>query len=117
MGRIRIRVARVIVEGGDIVLAGTGEGRIPSSSVRRAGIEKRYSKALTILVIVTALVSLYTQELLHTVLVLLMLGVTLATREEVLIVETSDGRVLEISVRDRGSVRRAAKELNELLTR
>ncbi len=120
MDRRRVKASRVAVESGDLVLAGargSGEERIPSSSIRRVGLEKRYSRALVVLVIAMALLSLYTQELFHTMLVLLMLGVTLATREEVLVVEMYDGRVLEIAARDRGSVRRTAKELSELLTR
>jgi len=45
-----------------------------------------------------------------------MLGVTLATKEEVLIVEMVDGGTIEVSAKDRKSIKKAAEELRKLLT-
>lgn len=118
MSARKTRVYRVVVEGGDLVLAENAEKiRIPSSSIRGVGTMRKYSRILVVLVIAMAAISIYTQELLHTVLTLIMLGVTLSTREDVLIVEMVEGLVLEISARDRKSVKKAAEDLSKLLTR
>jgi len=45
-----------------------------------------------------------------------MLGVTLATKEEVLIVDVVDGDTIEVSAKDRQSVKKAVEELRKLLT-
>ncbi|MEM2006696.1 MAG: hypothetical protein QW154_03590 [Sulfolobales archaeon] len=113
----RVRVLRVDIEGGDLVLiASTGMDRVPMSSVRRVGTMRKYSRILIVLVIAMAAVSIYTQDFLHTVLTLIMLGVTLATKEEVLIVEMVDGGTIEVSAKDRKSIKKAAEELRKLLT-
>lgn len=113
----RVKVLRVDVEGGDIVLvSSTRIDRVPVSSIRRVGTMKKYSRTLVILIIAMAAVSIYTQDPLHTVLTLIMLGVTLATKEDVLIAEISDGSNVEISSKDKWSIKKTAEKLRKLLT-
>lgn len=113
----KIIARRVTIEEGDLVLDGsTEESRISLSSIRRFGVMKRYSRVLVVLTIVIAVISIYTQDLFHTILTLVALGVTLATREEVLVLETANGSILEISTRDRKSIKKAAEGLSKLLT-
>jgi len=113
----KVKVLRVEVESGDLVLVSfTGRDRVPTSSIRRVGTLRKYSRILVALVIAMAAVSLYTQDPFHTVLTLIMLGVTLATKEEVLIVDIVDGDTIEVSAKDRQSVKKAVEELRKLLT-
>ncbi|MEM1930834.1 MAG: hypothetical protein QW780_01760 [Sulfolobales archaeon] len=114
----RVRVLRVEVESGDLVLVGfTGRDKVPTSSIRRVGTLRKYSRILVVIVIVMAVVLLYTQDFLHAILTLIMLGVTLATKEEVLIVDVVDGDTIEVSAKDKQSIKKAVEELRRLLTR
>lgn len=109
---------RVEIENEDLILVGASRSdRVPASSIRRVGVARRYSKTLVVLVIIVAAISIYTQDVLHMVFTLIMLGLALVTCEEVLVVETNDGRVLAVGARDRRSIRRVAEELSKLLTR
>lgn len=114
----KVRALKVSIEGGDLVLIkDTERDRVPVSSIRRVGTMRRYSRVLVALVIVMAAISMYTQDLLHTLLTLIMLGVALATKEEVLVLETVDGSTVEVSARDRRSLKKVLEELKGVLTR
>jgi hypothetical protein len=114
----KVKADGAYVEGDKLVLAGSKDlPEIPLQSMRRVGILRRFSRVLVVLVVIMAVISIFTQELLHTVLTLIMLGVCLATREDVLVVETTEGQLIEISVRDRRSVKKVSEELRRLLTR
>ncbi len=113
----KVRADRVRVEGDKLVLAGSKDlSEVPLQSIKRVGVLRRFSRVLVILVIVMAVISIFTQELLHTVLTLITLGVCLATKEDVLVVETIEGQLMEVSVRDRKSVKKVSEELRKLLT-
>lgn len=114
----KVVVRRVAVEEWSLVLIKDSDvSRIPSSYIRRVGMAKRYSRILVVLTIIVAIISLLTQDPLHTILTLVVLGIALATREDVLVVESVDGKVLEIYARDRRSVKKAFEDLSKLLTR
>lgn len=113
----KVRADRVHVKGDKLVLAGSKDlPEVPLQSIKRVGVLRRFSKVLVILVVIMAVISIFTQEFLHTVLTLITLGVCLAMREDILVIETVEGQLVEISVRDRRSVKKASEELHKLLT-
>lgn len=113
----RIKVYKIEVNDSSLILhTAKSDIVLPLRSLSRVGTIKRFSRILVVLVIIMAALSIVTQELLHTVLVLLMLGVCLATREEVLIVETVEGRIFEIASRNREQIKKIARQLLEYLT-
>jgi hypothetical protein len=89
-----------------------GELELPLGSIRRVGSIKRFNRVLVALVIAMAVLTLVTQEFTYSLLTLLMLAVCILTKEEALVLETTDGRLLEVTVRG-GNLKKVLRELKE----
>jgi len=110
----RLKVSTAELSGGVLRLRRNGgEVEVPLSSVRRVGSIKKFNRVLIVLVMVMAVLSLLTQEFTYSLLTLLMLAVCLLTKEEALVLETADGKLLEVTVRSKNSFRKVLKELKD----
>ncbi len=110
----RLKVSTAELSDGILKLKGNeGEMEVPLSSVRRVGSVKRFNRVLVALVMAMAVLSLLTQEFTYSLFTLLMLAACLLTKEEALVLEMADDKLLEVTVRSKDSFRKVLKELKE----
>jgi len=80
------------------------------------GIEKRYSRVMTILVVVMAVITAVQANFFYLLLTSIMFALLLLTKEERILVKLRDGRVLSICIQNREKLRRIAEEISRKLS-
>lgn len=80
------------------------------------GVEKRYSRVMTILVVVMAVITAVQADFFYLLLTSIMFVLLLLTKEERILVKLRDGRVLSICIQNREKLRRIAEEINRKLS-
>jgi len=109
------KVRKIQVKNDKLIFIGKNfEKEINLEDIEKIGIERSFNKILVILTIAVALLTLFSQDLPHLITLLITLAITLAYREEnVLIKVRGEDRLLRLKILDHREIRALAKALNE----
>jgi len=109
------KVRKIQVTNDKLIFIGKNfEKEINLEDIEKIGIERSFNKILVILTIAVALLTLFSQDLPHLITLLITLAITLAYREEnVLIKVRGEDRLLRLKILDHREIRALAKALNE----
>jgi|GEM_PF-3226515 len=109
------KVRKIQVTNDKLIFIGKNfEKEINLEDIEKIGIERSFNKILVILTIAVALLTLFSQDLPHLITLLITLAITLAYREENLLIKVrGEDRLLRLKILDHREIRALAKTLNE----